>query len=88
MRECPGIDDDAVDPVPCGLMNAFDEAVLRVALETLEPVSVALGERREVRLDVGECGVTVNIRLARAEKIQVGAVQQEQSSHSVSHPKL
>ena len=64
-----------------------DETMLGVALEAIEPVSAGFGERGEIRLDVGERGMAVDLRLAGAEQIQVGAVQQEQSSHSVSLPK-
>ena len=83
----PGLMMAQSTPVPRGLVDAVDESVLGVALETLEPVSVALGERGEFRFDVGKRGVAVDLRLAGAEQIQVGAVQQEQLGHSVSLPK-
>ena len=80
-----GMDSRAAECViPPGLVDAIDEAVLGVALETCQPMSVARGKRGEVRLDVGERGVAVYLRLAGAEQIQVRAVQQEQLSHSVS----
>ena len=81
-----GVDDGAVDTVARGLVDAIDESVLGVALEACQPMPVARGERGEVRLDVGERGVAVYLRLARAEQIQVRSVQQEQLSHSVSLP--
>jgi len=45
------------------------------------PDSRGLGGQRLV--DVGQCGVAVDLRLAGAEQVEVGAVQDQQLRHGI-----
>ena len=47
---------------------------------------VPFGERGKFRFDIRERRVAIDVRLTRAEQIQVGTVQQEQIGHPASLP--
>jgi hypothetical protein len=46
-----------------------------IALEGLECASVIFGDRNEICVDLCQSAVTIDIRLATAEQIEVGAVK-------------
>ncbi len=62
-------------------MNAVDQRTFVVALEALEADAVPGARCRARRaVDVGERLAAVDLRLARAEQIQVRAVQDEDAA--------
>src|SRR5699024_10268687 len=72
-----GIDDDEVGAVMCSSLNAIDQRPFVVALEGHATCIVALGQGFKVAVDVGKRGGAIDIGLARAKQIEVGAVQNE-----------
>lgn len=62
-------------------MDAVDDCALVVRLERLEGVAGSGGFGEAGGLDVGEGGVSVDLRLAGAEEVEVGAVDEEDFGH-------
>jgi hypothetical protein len=74
MAETGGIDDDP-SRLP-RLLNPVDHLVLTVGLAEFEGKAVAGGDLAARGLDVGQGLGSIDVRLALAQKIQVGPVQQ------------
>src|SRR5690606_29540891 len=64
-----------------GGLDAFDQRVLGVGLEAGQRVAGGRGAGGEVGVDVGQRRMAVDFRLARAEQVEVGAVQDQQLCH-------
>lgn len=72
------VDDDETDAFSAGGMNALDQGAFVVALEGFEHDACRFGATRQRAVDVGERGGTIVLRLARAEQVQVRAVDDQQ----------
>ena len=77
MCECGGIDQDKVDTFAPGGMNALDQFVLGIALQVEQVVAGLAGAALQILVDLVEGDGAVDARLAGAEKIQVGAMQDQ-----------
>ena len=64
------------------LLRAIDDRAFVIALEAVELQAEFLRLRLQAGFDVGQRGRTVDVRLARAEQVQVGAVDDEDFAHS------
>ena len=58
-------------------VHSLDQFVLGVGLETRQRMAGCRGARGEVGIDLGQRRAAVDLRLARAEQVEVGAVQDE-----------
>lgn len=77
MRVSCRVDDDAVD-LAVGLLDLVDDAALVVGLEDLDLVKALRGARLPADLDQAVVVVAaVDTRLANAEHVEVGAVDDE-----------
>src|SRR4249919_747367 len=75
------VDQDEVGAVAaCGL-DAFDQQVLGIALETAQRMPGFLGAGGQASIDLGQRGAAIDSRLAFAEQIEIGAMQDEELSH-------
>lgn len=81
MGEGGGIDQDEVGAVGTGGLDAFDQRVLGVGLEAFQRVPGFGGACPEVGIDGVQAGMPIDLRLARAEQVEVGAVEDEQLCH-------
>src|SRR5690606_2710397 len=81
VREGRRIEQNEVDLLRAGRVDAPDQLVLGVALVGIERVTCCLGEAFQPGLDVGQRRAAVELRLAGAEQTEVWAVQQQQSRH-------
>src|SRR5665647_1443031 len=72
-----GVDDDEIDLVPARLLNTLDEFGLGIALVGLEAGSGLLGRCGQPRLDRLQGVLAVVIRLADAEQVQIGAIDEQ-----------
>ena len=81
MRVRARVDDGRRRPLLAGAVDAADQLALAVALETFDADAEGCAERGDVPLDVGQRGMPVNLRLARAEQIEIGAVEQQDVFH-------
>ena len=62
-------------------LDAVDQHVLGVGLQALELVAGGLRALREVGVDLREGRAAIDLRLAGAEQVEVGAVQDQQLRH-------
>src|SRR5277367_2056664 len=69
-----GIDDDAGGALAGGV-NEVDDLVFAIALMELDLKPELLADAAAVRLDVGQRLAAVDLRLALAEQIEIGSVQ-------------
>ena len=72
--ESGGIDDDAGRAL-AGAMNEVDDLVFAIALLELDRKPEFLADAAAIRLDIGERLAAVDLRLALAEQIEIGAVE-------------
>src|SRR5580698_1282387 len=80
----PRVDDRERHALGAGAVHALDQLVFGVALEREQLVAELKGKRGAALLD-GLQGVgAIDGRLARAEQVQVGAVQHQHSGHGPS----
>ena len=77
----PALTMAAAAPLLAGAVDAADQLALAVALETFDADAEGCAERGDVPLDVGQRGMPVNLRLARAEQIEIWAVEQQDVFH-------
>ena len=82
VRERCGVNNDEVDAFVASVVNALDQLRLRVTLQALQVVSGRGGRLLQIDVDVGQCLMPVNRRLAGAEQVQIGAVQHENRRHT------
>jgi len=74
MCERGRIDYDATRNVSC-FMNPVDDLVFTVRLVEAKFKSVLFGNLAAIGLDIGKSLVTVDVRLAFAEEIEIGTIQ-------------
>src|SRR3954464_4590851 len=74
MCKCGGIDHDAGRNFSC-LVDPVDDLVFAVRLVKAKFKSVLAGDLAAIGLDIGKRFVAVDVRLAFAKEIEVGAVQ-------------
>src|SRR5581483_9249344 len=86
MRQRGGIDDDELDAFGLGLLDPLDQGAFVVALERVELVPELAGVLAEIALDLPERLGSVEVRLAAAEQVEVGAVQQQDQAHGRIQP--
>ncbi len=84
VSECTRIEQDKVNPVGTRLLHPVHNFMLCIALETLQVVTVFLGGRRQLGLDVGQTGVTVHAGLTCTQEVQVGAIDKKEAGHAGS----
>lgn len=77
MRVPTGIDDDARDSSPPGLVDPIDQLALVVRLPCLDHRSELRGRRFTAGNDVVQRVSPVELRLALAQQIQVGPVEDQ-----------
>jgi len=68
MREGTGIDQDAGDLLTARRVNALDQHMLGVTLQTMQAMPGDGGQGRQFGLDVGQGRVAIDFGLARAEQ--------------------
>src|SRR5664280_970304 len=81
MGQASGIDDR---PVKVALVESVDECAFVVRLKGVDLESKLGAALPESLFDLREGGVAVDLRFARAQQIQVGAVEDEDASHRTS----
>jgi hypothetical protein len=81
MRESGRVDDDEIDVLACRGMHALDQGRLRIALESRQLHAGVGGRCFEPGVDVEQAGVTVVLRLARAQQVQIRPVQDQDVAH-------
>ena len=74
------IDDDA-GGILAGRVDPVDEFVFAVALQKADLVAEFGSDTRTGRLDIGERLVPIDLGLALAEQIEIGAVQNIDQAH-------
>lgn len=77
MREAAGVDNNAINAVAGGSVDAVDQRPFMVGLEGVERGAEAGGVGFARGFDVGEGGVAVNVWLAAAQEVEVRAVEEE-----------
>jgi hypothetical protein len=77
------VDDDEVDLVGPGLLDAIDDVALAVRLEGLQRDTLLLCKSNQIQVDLGERIGTIDFRLARAEQVQIGAMYDQNLSHLI-----
>ena len=92
VRERAGIKDDECDALRGRTLHAVDQIVFGVTLETGQLMPESGSYARTARLDIPERGRAVNVRLTRAEQVQIRTVDKEKVGHlqpiAASLPKL
>ena len=81
MGEGGGVDQDEGGAVAAGGLDPVDQRVLGVGLERLQLMAGRGGLCAQAGIDVGQRRAPVDLRLAAAEQVEVGAVQDQQSGH-------
>ena len=71
------IDDDERRSVRFRRLDAFDQRVLGIRLEAFQCMPGLPGAVGEAGIDRGQGGMAVDLRLAIAEQVEVGAVQDQ-----------
>ena len=77
------VDDDEVDLVGPGLLDAIDDVALAVRLEGLQLYMLLLCKADQIPIDLGERIGAIDFRLACAEQVQIGAMYDQNLSHLV-----
>ena len=76
------VDQDEGRAVGAGRLDAVDQGMLGIGLEAVQLVAGGLGLCRQRPVDVRQRRMAIDLRLAGAEQIEVGAMQDQQLSHS------
>ena len=77
------VEQNEIDAFRGGAVDAFDQFVLGVALQMLQVVSGLGGLVHQCLIDLRQGGGAVLVRLAAAQQVQVGPVQDEDASQGV-----
>ena len=72
---------DEVDALTAGVLYPLHQFVLGIALHVQQVVTAVPGQSLQAEVDIGQGGAAVDIGLAPAEQVQVGAVQYEYGRH-------
>ena len=75
-----GIEDDAVLGTAGGV-DRIDQRAFVVALREIKRHAERFGMGAAHRLDVGDGGAAIDLGLAQAEQVEVGAIEDEQRMH-------
>ena len=81
VREAPGVQDDEIDAIDGGLLYAVDEFVFGIALEAGQRVPEFGSDLGATRFDVRETRRAVDVGLAGTQKVQIGAVDEQEVGH-------
>ncbi len=85
MRKSAGVDDDEVRSIGARQMNTIDQSTFVVGLEKSKLRAFALGYWSQLSFDIRQRAAAIDSRLARAQQVQIGSVQNENTaSHGVS----
>jgi hypothetical protein len=82
VRETTRVQDDKIDPVDLGLLDAVNEFMFGIALKAGEVVSELFSAFNTAFLDVGEARRAVNIGFTRTQQVQVGPINEQKRGHS------
>src|SRR3546814_840705 len=75
------VDQDEVGAVVAGGLDAVDQGVLGVGLEAGQLMALLQRARCQVGVDLVQRGAAIHLRLARAEQVEVGTVQDQKLGH-------
>ena len=81
MSEGRRVDQDEGGAVIARGLHAVDQFVFGVGLEALQCMTGGFGATGEVGIDFGQGRVAIDRRLAGAEQVEVGAMQDQQLRH-------
>ena len=81
MREGARVKDDEPCPVGGGLLHTIDDRVAGVALKAEQLVSEFRGLVDQCGFDITQTGAAIDARLASAQQVEVGSIDQEQPGH-------
>jgi len=84
MRESGGIDQDEVHAFAARGMNPFDEFVFGVRLQVQQMMSRIAGSLLQILVDLRQRYCAIDTGLARAEHIQIRAVEDQKRCHEYS----
>ncbi len=82
MRECAGIQDDEITGAG-SLLDPVYELSLRIALKRGKAVTEIGGLAGEALLDLGQRRIAVDTRFARAEQVQICAIDEQEVRHGL-----
>ena len=90
MGEGRRIDDDEVDALVAGILNALHQFVLGVALHRHQVVARILRLLLQNLIDIREIAIAIDTRLALSQQIQVWPMQDQDGCHwrNASHSSL
>lgn len=71
------IDDDEAGSVQLGSLHAVDQGTFMIALEAFELYACICGQIGQFSIDLCQSLCTINLRLACAKQVEVGAVNDE-----------
>src|SRR5699024_10020717 len=72
---------NAVDLLDAGRMYACDQFAFVVGLKAVKPVAKSVGAITEFSFDIGQCLCAIEVGFAGAEQVQIGADEQQKTSH-------
>jgi len=81
VRESAGIQENEVYLVGLRLLNTIDDLMLGIALERRNLMAQFRRKLAKSGLYICEASCAINARLAAAEQIEIGAIDQEQARH-------
>ena len=74
MRERGRIDNDEIDLILLGLLNALNQVTFMIALKGVDTGTGAFRLGAQLSIDLGQRLMSINIRLALPEQIQIGTM--------------
>ena len=81
VRERRRVDDDVINAFRTGFVDALNQFVFGVLLQVQQMVTLFGGNTVQSLVDVGQGFIAVNLGLAGAEHVQVGAVKDQYCRH-------
>lgn len=85
VRVGAGVDDQPCDPIGARLVDPIDQGALVIGLKGLDGSAVLLAEGDKLAVNLRQRRPTINLRLTGTEKIQIGAVQNEELQHESAY---
>ena len=82
VRKATGIQDDKFNAIDSSFLDAVDEFVFGVTLKTVQLMPKLPGDLDTAIFDVDESCRAVNIGFARAQQVQIGAINEQKRGHS------
>jgi hypothetical protein len=80
------IEQDEVNAFTAGRLNAVNQLVLGIALQVLQVMAAGLGLFKQLLVDLFQRQPAIGVRLATAEQIQIGAMQDKNGGQFRSSP--